>query len=133
MEDMYYMLVAFLASDWGRVSLVLAPFLFCFSLYAIINPRGAVLLVRLWQLKGNREPGDTALLLMRLVGIILLLMVLALALFLIVGIFLYNYEYGTILSGCSETHLSAFSPRSLVCRYMERGRCVAQVCAQNND
>jgi hypothetical protein len=84
------MLMAFLASGWGRVSLVLAPFLFCFSLYAIINPRGVVLLVKRWQLKGNRESGDTALLLMRFGGIILLLMVLALVLFLIVGIFLYN-------------------------------------------
>jgi hypothetical protein len=87
------MLVAFLSSAWGRMSLVLAPFLFCFGLYAIINPRGAVLLGRRWQLKGKSEPSAAALFLMRLVGIILLLLVFALAFFLIVGSFLYHYEY----------------------------------------
>jgi hypothetical protein len=87
------MLVAFLSSSWGRICLILAPFLFCFGLYATINPRGVVLWGQRWLLQGKSEPSNAALFLMRLVGIILLFLVCALAFFLIVGSFFYHYEY----------------------------------------
>jgi hypothetical protein len=87
------MLVAFLSSGWGRVSLILAPFLFCFGLYATINPHGAAFWGRRWSFKGNPEAGGTLLFLVRLGGIMMILVVLALGLFLLVGSFLYHYEY----------------------------------------
>ncbi len=86
------MLVAFLSSDWGRMSLILAPLLLCLGLYAVIDSRGVARLGRRWLMKGSPEPSDAALFLLRLVGIMMLLMVLALALFLLGGAFLYHYE-----------------------------------------
>jgi hypothetical protein len=83
----------FLASWWGNPSLILAPFVFCFGLYAVVNPRGAALLGRRWLWNGNPEPSRAALVVYRVGGIILLLLVVALALFVVVGSFLYHYEY----------------------------------------
>jgi hypothetical protein len=87
-----FMLINFLSSGWGPISIILAPPVFCFGLYALIYPGGVTRLGRDWLWNGSRETG-AALFLIRLVGLIMVLLVLALALFLLVGSFFYHYEY----------------------------------------
>lgn len=73
---------------------MLVLLLFGFGLCTAISPRAVVQLGRRWPWKGNRQPGTTALLLIRLVGIVLLLIATTLLLFLLLAAFSSYWEYG---------------------------------------